>query len=142
MCYKGTVWNSFKKFIGKHICRSLFLNKVAGLLPTIFLKNSPVQTFSCEIRQFFAEHLRGLFLPCDWFYPFVRWVDLCPKMLLSTWVFFWFLLSIFRANNVDHFACSISGVPRQLLICDWIDPMLIKQVIPQKCCWKSEAVAQ
>ena len=31
-------FNSFKKFIGEHICRSLFLNKVAGLLPTTFLK--------------------------------------------------------------------------------------------------------
>ena len=104
---KKTVWNSFKKFIGKHICRSLLLNKVAGLLPTIFWKYSPVQTFSCEFRQMlygnFSQSTSGrLILLCDCFYPFVRWIDLCPKMLPSTSFFLWFPLSIFRANNVDH----------------------------------------
>ena len=34
---KKTIPKSFKEFTGKHLCSSLFLNKLAGLLPTIFL---------------------------------------------------------------------------------------------------------
>ena len=61
MFYKKPVTNSFKKFTGKRICKSLFLNKMVDLLPTNF-KKSPVQAFSCESCQifhgkFFAEHL-------------------------------------------------------------------------------------
>ena len=39
-CKKGLLTN-FTKFIGKHLCQSLFLNKVAGLR----------QVFSCEFCQ-------------------------------------------------------------------------------------------
>ena len=45
--------------------------------------------FSCEFCQIFddtfsAEHLRA---SASTKYSFVRWVDLSPKMLLSTWFF-------------------------------------------------------
>ena len=36
VCKKGVLRN-FAKFIGKHLCQSLFFNEVAG--PTILLKN-------------------------------------------------------------------------------------------------------
>ena len=44
-CRKGTFRN-FQKFTGKHLCQSLFLNKVAGLRHRPFAKNF-----------FFTEHL-------------------------------------------------------------------------------------
>ena len=35
--YKKIVFKNFIKFIGKHLCQSLYLNKVAGLRPaTVF----------------------------------------------------------------------------------------------------------
>ena len=36
-CKKGVVRN-FTKFTGKHLCQSLFFNKVAGLSPATLLK--------------------------------------------------------------------------------------------------------
>ena len=36
-CEKGLLRN-VTKFTGKHLCQSLFFNKVAGLRPTISLK--------------------------------------------------------------------------------------------------------
>ena len=43
---KKVVLRNFAKFTGKHLCQSLFLNKVAGLRPAILLKKR--QVFSCE----------------------------------------------------------------------------------------------
>ena len=53
------VYKNFAKFAGKHVCQSLFFNKVAGLRPSILLKKRlwhkcfPVN---------FAKFLRTLFL--------------------------------------------------------------------------------
>ena len=58
---KGAPKN-FAKFTGKHLCQSLFFNKVAGLCN--FIKNKTlVQVFSCEFLEIFnntlfTEHLR------------------------------------------------------------------------------------
>ena len=54
---KKDVLKNFAKFTGKHLCQSIFFNKVAGL----------AQVFSCEFckilkNTFFTEHLRG----CSW----------------------------------------------------------------------------
>ena len=47
-CKKGVLRN-FAKFTGKHLCQSLFLNKVAGLWDaTSFKKEALAQVFSCE----------------------------------------------------------------------------------------------
>ena len=35
------VYRNFAKFTGKHLCQSLFFNKVAGLRPTTLLKRRP-----------------------------------------------------------------------------------------------------
>ena len=61
---KGVLQN-FVKFTGKHLSRSLFLNKVAD---SNFIKNETLtQVFSCEFCEifksiFFIERLRWLFL--------------------------------------------------------------------------------
>ena len=43
-CEKGVLRN-FAKFAGKHLCQSLFFNKVAG---NIIKKETLAQVFSCE----------------------------------------------------------------------------------------------
>ena len=42
---KENVLRNFAKFIGKHLCQSLFFNRVAGLRPS--KKESLAQVFSC-----------------------------------------------------------------------------------------------
>ena len=62
--YEGILRN-FTKFTGKHLCQSLFFNKVAGLSPQAckFIKKEALaQVFSFEFVQFiratlFIEHL-------------------------------------------------------------------------------------
>ena len=53
---------NFTKFTGKHLCQSLFFNKVAGLRSaTLLKKETMAQVFSCEFSKiskntFFTEH--------------------------------------------------------------------------------------
>ena len=61
---KKGVLENFAKFLGKHLCQSLFFNKVAGLRPATLLKKRLAQVFSyefCEISKniLFTEHLRA-----------------------------------------------------------------------------------
>ena len=66
---KGFLRN-FAKFTGKHLCQSLFLNKVAGLRPATLLKKRlwhrcfPVNFVKFLRTPFLTEHLRWLLL-CD-----------------------------------------------------------------------------
>ena len=61
---KGVLRN-FAKFTGKHLCQSLFFNKVAGLSPeacNFIKKETLAQVFSCEFCEiskntFLTEHL-------------------------------------------------------------------------------------
>ena len=61
---KGVLRN-FAKFTGKHLCQSLFFNKVAGLRPHAcnFIEiETLAQVFSCEFREiskntFLTEHV-------------------------------------------------------------------------------------
>ena len=65
MFYKNGVPKDFAKFVGKHLCLSLFINKVAGLKPaTLFKKETLARVFSCEFSEIFkntflTEHLRA-----------------------------------------------------------------------------------
>ena len=45
---KKGVLRNFTKFTAKHLCQSLFFNKVAGLKPAKLLKKRLAQVFSCE----------------------------------------------------------------------------------------------
>ena len=61
-CKKGILKN-FAKILGKHLCQSLFFNRVAGGAGNIILKEPPAQVFSCEFSEnfkntYFVEHLR------------------------------------------------------------------------------------
>ena len=47
LCKKGALRN-FSKFTGKHLCQSLFFNKVAGLRPATLLKKRLCTGVSCE----------------------------------------------------------------------------------------------
>ena len=64
---KGVLRN-FAKFTGKHLCQSLFFNKVAALrLATLLIKETLAQVFSCEFCEisnntFFTEYSGRLLL--------------------------------------------------------------------------------
>ena len=57
------VLENIAKFTGKHLCQSLFFNKVVGLRDATLLKKETLaQVFSCEVCEifkntFFIEHL-------------------------------------------------------------------------------------
>ena len=61
-CKKGVIRNS-TKFTGKHLCQSLFFNKVAGLRPATLLKKMlwnrcfPVNFVKFPRTTFLTEHL-------------------------------------------------------------------------------------
>ena len=64
---KKGVLRNFAEFTGKHLCQSLFLNKVPGLRPATLLKKKLQHIFCefCEILKntfFFTEHLQWLLL--------------------------------------------------------------------------------
>ena len=62
------VLRNFAKFTGKHLCHSLFLNKVVGLRPATLLKRRlwhrcfPVNFVKFLRTSFLTEHLRWLLL--------------------------------------------------------------------------------
>ena len=57
MFCKNSVFRNFTNFTGKHLCQSLFLNKVPGLYNFI-KKKTLAQMFSCE----FCEISKNIFL--------------------------------------------------------------------------------
>ena len=66
-CEKGVLRN-FAKFTGKHLCQSLFFNKVAGPRPTTLVKKRlwhrrfPVNFAKFLGTRFLTEHLQWLLL--------------------------------------------------------------------------------
>ena len=72
---KGALRN-FTKFKGKHLCQSIFFDKVGGLRPTTLLKKRlwykccPVNSVKFLRKPFFTDHLRWLLrsLQCSAFY--------------------------------------------------------------------------
>ena len=66
--YKKDVLRNFAKFTGKHLCRTLFFTKVAGLRPTTLFKKRlwhrcfPVDFAKFLRAPFLTEHLRWLLL--------------------------------------------------------------------------------
>ena len=64
---KESVLKNFAKFTGKHLCQSLFFNKVAGRPATLFKKRLWHRSFRVNFAKFlrthfFIEHLRWLLL--------------------------------------------------------------------------------
>ena len=62
------VLKSFTKFTGKHLCQSLFFNKIAALRPATLLKKSPwhrcfpVKVVKFPRTSFLTEHIWWLLL--------------------------------------------------------------------------------
>ena len=59
---KKAVLRNLAKFIGKHLCQSLFFNKVAGAACNFIKKETLSQVLSCEFcaiskNTFFTEHV-------------------------------------------------------------------------------------
>ena len=53
--WKKVLLKNFLKFTGKHLCQSLFLNKVEGLKTATLLKKRQAQVFSCEFCEIFKN---------------------------------------------------------------------------------------
>ena len=62
--FEESLIRNFAKFEGKHLCESLFFNKVVGLSPATLLKVTLAQVFSCEFyKALFLQNSSGrLFL--------------------------------------------------------------------------------
>ena len=67
MFCKNGVLKNFAKFTEKHLCYSLFINKIAGLRPETLLKRETLaEVFACEFceifkNNFFMEQLWWLY---------------------------------------------------------------------------------
>ena len=71
-CKKGVLKN-FAKFTGKHLCQSLFFNKVVGGTCSFIEKKTLAQVFPCEFckifkHTFFIIHLWWLLLCNGWMF--------------------------------------------------------------------------
>ena len=55
MFWKKGVLRNFTKFTGKHLCQSLFFNKVAGEACNFIKKETLAQVFSCEFCEAFDK---------------------------------------------------------------------------------------
>ena len=93
-CKKGVLRN-FSKFTGKHLCRSLFFNKVAGLRPATLLKKKLLhRCFPANIGKFLRtsfliEHPQWLLLSVGK----TKTVKLKPLYKLIYWIQMYFLYS-------------------------------------------------
>ena len=102
--YKKGVLRNFVNFTGKHLCQSLFFNKVAGLRPATLLKNRlwhrcfPVNFAKFLRTLFFTEYLQWLLLFLDFFF-----ISLCV-LLCNSKLFFMTVTMIFRIEQYDN--CS------------------------------------
>ena len=69
---KKVALKNFPIFTGKHLCQSLFFNKVAGAASNFIKKETLTQVFSCEFCKIFKNSLflkntsGGCFCYCNW----------------------------------------------------------------------------
>ena len=106
----------------KQICWSLFLNKVAGLLPrNLFLKILLYRSFPVNFAKYltalFSQSASGLLLLLN---ILSLAVSTSPPKCYFRPIFFWFLLNVFRNNNVNRLHIAISGVPRTRVVTELI----------------------
>ena len=103
---KGVLRN-FAKFTGKHLCQSLFLNKVAGSGCSFIKKETLSHMFSCEfceisLNTFFTEHIRTAASDCPQKTTFhFFWVFLTPMHRFYQWEtifvwYFWIVTNTFK----------------------------------------------
>ena len=90
---KNRVLRFFTKFTRKHLCQSLFFNKIAGVRPTTLLKRRlwqrffPVNSVKLLRKPFFTEHPWWLllFISRQVFHDLRYRRTSCFKLLLNTW---------------------------------------------------------
>ena len=76
---RKSILGNFTKFTGKHVCQSLFFNKVVGLRPATLLKKMlwhrcfPVNFAKFPRTPFFTEQRRWLLLPFASFINYLLW---------------------------------------------------------------------
>ena len=72
---KKDVLRNFTKFTGKHLCQSLFFNKVAGLLKKrLWQRYFPVNFVKFPRTPFLTKHLWWLLLDVSYaYYIFILW---------------------------------------------------------------------
>ena len=104
-CYlKKGVLKNFAKFKGKHLCQSLFFNKVAGLSMQFYQKRGSDTICTISKNTFFTEHLRAsasvFRLQDDLFYPLI--------------------LLVYILNPADHFKfdlyCNIEKTHEEIFL--------------------------
>ena len=103
-CKKGVLRN-FAKFVGKHLCRSLYFNKVAD--PTLLKQRLWHRYFSVTFAQilrktFLTEHLRWLLL----YIIILVTLLLILKICLSVEVNFWKTPLKITVKNPRSFQCT------------------------------------
>ena len=116
------VLRSFTKFIGKHLCQSISLNKVAGLRTGTLLKKRlwhrcfPVN-FAKFLRTHFLQNKPGrLLLLSDGLFHVEDWTEIKPKyhkqVQNDTYSLSFFLIRTFLFNPMSSllFLCIISAV--------------------------------
>ena len=106
VCKKGVLRN-FAKFAVKHLCQSLFFNKVAGLRSATLLKRRlkhrcfPVNFARFLRTSFFIEHLWWLLLPISYEVPSPFYGSLMTHLCTLVWSdevnqFTWAIIQIFH----------------------------------------------
>ena len=127
---KGVLRN-FAKLSGKHLCQSLFFNKVAVLRPvTISKKQTLRQMFSCEFcviskSKFFTEHLWAT-------------ASVWSKLSLFKWWYCWQLTLSLKyyclrhsgSSGIQKFSLSTNHGDRHFYIL-WL--LTLKNVFRQPC---------
>ena len=104
-CKKGVLKN-FAKFKGKHVCQSLFFNKVAGLRPKACNFITKRLWRRCLPRNFVK------FLWTPFLIKHLRWLLLLLKMLVNKFISWEFQYQFrgqlfFRTNLTDYFRMFI-----------------------------------
>ena len=102
--HKKVALRNFAKFKGKHLCQSLFVNKVAGLA-TLLKKRLWHRCFAVNFAEllrtpFLTEHLRWLLLgfcfdSLWWIREWLHCIILTNKNADTTWPVFLFYLKFF-----------------------------------------------
>ena len=131
-CRKGALKN-FPKFTGKHLCQSLFYNKVAGLgSSTLFKKRPWHRCFPLNFAEFLTtpfliEHLRCLFLYLRQSYKYVFW---CLLLYLRQSYKYVFCYMAFDKAYIHQTKLSLFSVFVQIRVslrkfCDKMKPFLL-----------------
>ena len=103
ICKKGFLRN-LVKFTGKHLCQSIFFNKVAGLRPATLLKKRPWhRCFPMNFAKFYKTPLGDCF-----------WIDIDPsRTCLETHCCLLCMCSLFANISYHEGSSSVRNTPEK-----------------------------